>query len=175
MVKSASSAQALAFFGADGIEGVVDLASLDDVLCLLVNLITDGLRIIAGRGDEEIQRLHPGIAGAFGHDIKEFAVRLRVQFIEYHTVSVEAVLIADICGKHLVDTARCTSDAQNPFTIIQCYIGIQNWSRIPSPSFGHSTGLRTATTFPCPANLGGSKSTPVSFTLLPKAAFLLSC
>lgn len=49
-----------------------------------------------------------------------------------------------------------TSDAQNPFTIIQCYIGIQNWSRIPSPSFGHLMGLRTATTFPCPANLGGS-------------------
>ena len=40
---------------------------------------------------------------------------------------------------------------------------------------GHLPGQRTATAFPYPANLGGSKSTPMSFTLLPKAAFLLSC
>lgn len=38
----------------NGIEGVVDLSTLDDVLCFLVNLIADGLRIIAGRGNEEI-------------------------------------------------------------------------------------------------------------------------
>ena len=62
----------------DGIEGVVDLASLDDVFGLLMDLIADGLRIIAGRGDEEIQRLHTSVAGAFGHNIKELAVRLGV-------------------------------------------------------------------------------------------------
>ena len=90
----------------DGIEGVVDLPPLDDVLGLLVDLIADGLRIVAGRGDEEIQRLHSCIAGAFGHDIKELAVRLGVQLIEHHTVGVEAVLVADVGGKHLVDTAR---------------------------------------------------------------------
>ena len=96
---------------------MVDLTSLNDVLGLLVDLITDGLRIIAGRGDEEIQRLHPSIAGAFGHDIKELAVRLRVQFIEYHTVSVEAVLVADIGREHLVDTAR--------WLINEPFLGIQ--------------------------------------------------
>ena len=90
----------------DGIEGVVDLASLNDVFGFLVNLIADGLRIVAGRGDEEIQRLHTSVAGAFRHNIKELAVRLGVQLIEYHAVGIEAVLVADIGGEHLVDTAR---------------------------------------------------------------------
>ena len=57
---------------------MVDFASLDDVLGLLVDLVADGLRIVAGRGDEEIQRLHTGVAGAFGHDVKELAVGLVV-------------------------------------------------------------------------------------------------
>ena len=46
------------------------------------------------------------IAGAFGHDIKEFAVGLGVQLVEYHTVGVETVFVADIGREHLVDTAR---------------------------------------------------------------------
>ena len=33
-------------------------------------LIADGLRIIAGCGNEEIQRLHTSVAGAFRHNIK---------------------------------------------------------------------------------------------------------
>ena len=90
----------------DGIEGVVDLASLNDVFGFLVNLIADGLRIVAGRGDEEIQRLHTSVAGAFRHNIKELAVRLGVQFVKHHAVGVETVLITDIGGEHLVDTAR---------------------------------------------------------------------
>ena len=85
---------------------MVDLATLDDILGLLVNFIADGFRIVAGRGDEEIQRLHTSVAGAFGHNIKEFAVRLRVQLIEHHAVGVETVFVADIGGEHLVDTAR---------------------------------------------------------------------
>ena len=85
---------------------MVDLAPLDDVLGLLVDLIADGFRIVAGRGDEEIQRLHTGVAGAFGHNIKELAVRLGVQLIEHHAVGVETVLITDIGREHLVDTAR---------------------------------------------------------------------
>ena len=85
---------------------MVDFASLDDVLGLLVDLVADGLRIVAGRGDEEIQRLHTGVAGAFGHDVKEFAVGLGVQLVKYHAVSVKAVLVAHIGREHLVDTAR---------------------------------------------------------------------
>ena len=89
---------------------MVDFAPLDDVLGLLVDLITDGLRIVAGRGDKEIQRLHTGITGALGHNIKELPVWLRVQLIEHHAVGVETVLITDICGEHLVDTARWLID-----------------------------------------------------------------
>ena len=92
------------------IKGVVDLSSVNDVLGFLVYLIADGLRIVAGRGDKEIQRLHTGIAGAFCHDIKELAVRLRVQLIEYHAVGVETVLVAYIGGEHLLDTARWLID-----------------------------------------------------------------
>ena len=90
----------------DRIEGVVNLAPLDDVLCLPVDLIADGLRIVAGRGDEEIQRLHTGIAGALGHNIKELAVWLGVQLIEHHAVGIKSVFVAHIGGEHLVDTAR---------------------------------------------------------------------
>ena len=96
---------------------MVDFATLNDIFCFLMYLIADGLRIIAGRSDEEIQRLHTGIAGVFRHDIKELAVRLRVQFIEHHAVGVEAVFVADIGGKHLVDTAR--------WLINEPFLGIQ--------------------------------------------------
>ena len=85
---------------------MVDLASLDDVLGLLVDLIADGLCIVSGCSDEEIQRLHPGVTRAFGHNIKELAVRLGVQLVKHHAVGVETVLITDIGGEHLVDTAR---------------------------------------------------------------------
>ena len=89
----------------DGIEGVVDLSTLDDIFCFLVNLIADGFRIVAGRGDEEIQRLHTGIAGAFGHNIEELAVGLGVQLIEHHAVGIKSVFVAHIGRKHLIDTA----------------------------------------------------------------------
>ena len=81
---------------------MVDLASLDDVLGFLVNLIADGLCIVAGRGDEEIQRLHTGIAGAFRHDIKEFAIWLGMQLIEHHAVGIETVLVAYVVLLHPV-------------------------------------------------------------------------
>ena len=78
------------------VKGMVDLPSSNDVLGFLVYLITDGLCIVACRGDKEIQRLHTGIAGTFGHNIKELAVRLGVQLIEHHAMSIEAVLVAHI-------------------------------------------------------------------------------
>ena len=85
---------------------MVDLASLDDVLGLLVDLIADGLCIVSGCSDEEIQRLHPGVTGAFCHDIKELAVGLGVQLIEHHAVGIKSVFVAHIGRKHLIDTAR---------------------------------------------------------------------
>ena len=44
------------------------------------------------RRDEEVERLHSRIARAFRHNVKELAVRLRVKFVEYNTVNVEAML-----------------------------------------------------------------------------------
>ena len=44
------------------------------------------------RRDEEVARLHSRITRAFRHNVKELAVRLRVQLIKYHAVNVEAVL-----------------------------------------------------------------------------------
>ena len=57
-----------------------------------MRLVTDGLCICPRRRDEEIERLHSRIARAFRHNVKEFAVRLRVQFVEHDTVDVESVL-----------------------------------------------------------------------------------
>ena len=101
---------------------MVDFASLDDVLGLLVDLIADGLRIIAGRGDKKIQRLHTGIARTLGHNIKELTVRLRMQLIENYAVGVEAVLVSHIGGKHLIDTARWLVD--------DSLLGVQNFDTL---------------------------------------------
>ena len=71
-----------------------------------MDLIADGLGVISGGGNKEVQRLHTSVAGTLGHNIKQLSVWLCVQLIEYNAVGVEAVLVADISGKHLVDTAR---------------------------------------------------------------------
>ena len=68
------------------------LAPFQNVESLLVRLVADGLRIRPGGRDEEIQRLHTSVPGAFGHDIEEFSVGLGMEFIEHHPVYVEAVL-----------------------------------------------------------------------------------
>ena len=80
----------------DGVEGVVDLTALDDILCLLVDFVAYGLLYRSGCGDKEIQRLHTGIARALGHNIKQLSIRLGMQLIEYNTVGVETVLVANI-------------------------------------------------------------------------------
>ena len=82
---------------------MIGFAAFQNVLCLLLYFVADGVRIVPGGGDEEIQRLHPGIAGAFGHDIVQFAVGLGVEFVKYHAMGIEAVLVAHISGQHLVD------------------------------------------------------------------------
>lgn len=68
--------------------------------------IADGMRIIACRGNEEEQRLHPRIAGALGHDVKQLSVRLGMQFIEDNAVGIKAVLVRHIRRKHLVKAVR---------------------------------------------------------------------
>ena len=62
----------------DGIEGRIDLPSLRDVDSFLMYLVADGVGVVTRRGDQEIQRLHPGIPGALEHNIKELPVGLGV-------------------------------------------------------------------------------------------------
>ena len=68
-----------------------------------MRLITDGMGVRPRRGDEEIQRLHPGVPGALGHDVKQLPVRLRVQLVKHHAVDVEAMLGIRLRRKHLVE------------------------------------------------------------------------
>ena len=85
------------------VEGGVDLPTLQNILGLLVCLIADGAGVGASRGDEEVERLHPGIAGAFGHNIEQLSVGLGVQLIKDHTVDVEAMLAVRLRRQHLVE------------------------------------------------------------------------
>ena len=71
-----------------------------------MRLVADGLRIRARRSDEEVKRLHSRIAGAFRHNVKELAIRLRVQFVEYNAMDIEAMLRVGFCRKHLIEAVR---------------------------------------------------------------------
>ena len=75
-----------------GIEGRVDLSPFQNILRFLVGLVADGLRIRPCRCDEEVKRLHSCIAGAFRHNVKELAIRLRMKFVKHNAVNIEAVL-----------------------------------------------------------------------------------
>ena len=59
---------------------------------------------IHGGGDKKIERLHTSIAGALGHNIKEFSVRLRMKLIKDNAVNVEAVLGVGFGRKDLIKT-----------------------------------------------------------------------
>ena len=78
------------------------LSALQNVLCLLMNFIADAVGVRSGSGNQKIQRLHSRIAGAFGHNIKQLSVRLRMQFIKHNPVNVETVLGIGFCRKHLI-------------------------------------------------------------------------
>ena len=88
------------------IECRVDLPSFKNVLGFLVGLVTDRFRVCPGSGDQEIQRLHACVAGAFCHDVEQLPVRLCVQLIEHHAVDVEAVLGVRLRGQHLIKAVR---------------------------------------------------------------------
>ena len=53
-------------------------SAFQNVLCFLVNFIADAVGVRSGSGNQEVQRLHSGIAGTFGHNIKQLSVRLVV-------------------------------------------------------------------------------------------------
>ena len=77
-------------------------SAFQNILCLLVNFIADAVGIRSGCGNQEIQRLHSRITGAFGHNIEQFPIGLRVKFIEHNPVDVEAVFGISFGGKHLI-------------------------------------------------------------------------
>ena len=87
----------------DRIESRIVLSAFQNVFRLLVYLIADAVGVCSGCGDEKIQRLHSGITGAFGHNIKQLSVRLRMQFIKHNPVNVETVLGVGFCRKHLIE------------------------------------------------------------------------
>ena len=58
--------------------------------------------ICAGSCDQKKERLHSRITGAFGHNIKQLSVRLRVKFIEHDPMDVEAMFGISFSGKYLI-------------------------------------------------------------------------
>ena len=67
-----------------------------------MHLIADGVGVVPGSSDQEIQRLHPGIAGTLEHDVKELSVGLGMQLVKDHPVGIKAVLVRHICRQYLV-------------------------------------------------------------------------
>ena len=53
-------------------------SAFQNILRFLVDFIADAVGIRSGCGNQEIQRLHSGIAGTFGHNIKQFPIGLVV-------------------------------------------------------------------------------------------------
>ena len=90
----------------DRIEGRVGLPAVEDVLRLLVHLVADGVRVVPGGRDQEVERLRPRVSRALGHDVEELPVRLGVQLVEDHAVDVEAVLGVGLGGEHLIEAVR---------------------------------------------------------------------
>ena len=82
------------------------LSPFQDILCFLMHLIADGIRVVARRSDQEIQRLRPCVTAALGHDVVQLAVRLGMQFIEHHAVDIKAMLVRHVGGQSLVLAAR---------------------------------------------------------------------
>ena len=88
------------------IKGGVDFPAIQNIPRLLVNLIADAVHVIARRGNEKIEGLLSGVAGAVGHDIIELPVWLGVQLVKYHRMDVEAMLGVCLCGKYLIEAPQ---------------------------------------------------------------------
>ena len=85
------------------VKGRVDFPSRQNVLRLLMQLVADGLAVGSGCGNQEVQRLFPGVAGAFGEHVVELSVGLCVQLVEHEAADVQAVLGGNLGGKHLIE------------------------------------------------------------------------
>ena len=81
---------------------MICLPSVHNIQRLGVQFIADALLIRSGRGDNKKQRLLTGIAGAFGHNVIEFPVRLGMDLIKDETGNIQAMLGASLSGQHLI-------------------------------------------------------------------------
>ena len=85
------------------IESWIMFSAFQNVFRLLVYLIADAVGVCSSCGDEKIQRLHSGIAGALCHNIEQLSVRLRMQFIKHNPVNVETMFAIGFSRKHLIE------------------------------------------------------------------------
>ena len=79
------------------IKGVVLFSASLEVHSFGMQLIADAVFVRASCGNNEEQRLFTGIAGAFGQNIIQFAVRLGVDFVKDETGYVKPVLRSGLC------------------------------------------------------------------------------
>ena len=102
----------------NGVKGVVFLSARHQVKGLCVQLIADTVLVVARRRDDEEERLLPGIAGAFGQDIIELAVRLGVDFVKDQARHIESVFGPGFRRQHLVEPGVAIIDdalARRPY------------------------------------------------------------
>ena len=71
-----------------------------------MGFIADAVCVSTGSGDQKVQRLHAGVAGALRHDVEKLSVGLCVQLVEDYAVDVEAVLGIRFRRQHLVEAVR---------------------------------------------------------------------
>lgn len=86
-----------------GVKGGIFLPARHQVQGLCVQFIADAVLVVACRGDDEEEWLLPGIAGAFGQDIIELAVRLGVDFVKDQARHIESVFGPGFRRQHLVE------------------------------------------------------------------------
>ena len=77
-------------------------SAFQNILRFLVDFIADAVGIRSGCGNQEIQRLHSRVTGAFGHYIKQLSVRLRMKLIKHNPMDVEAMFGISFSGKYLI-------------------------------------------------------------------------
>ena len=85
------------------VEGGIMFPAFQDVDGLGVYLVADGILVRSRRGNDEIQGLLSGRAGALRHDVEQLAIGLAQQFVEDAGVDVVSVFRGDLGGKRLVD------------------------------------------------------------------------
>ena len=87
------------------VEGGIVLAALQNVQRLGMHLIADRILVASRRGNDEVQRLLSGRAGALRHNVKQLSVGLAQQLVEDTGMNVVAVLGRNLRGQHLINSA----------------------------------------------------------------------